>query len=160
RQRGGRRRCRSGPCPHPGRNDDPWRVRGRTQDRGGRRRGACGPRRDVRRGAMRDRLTLGVRALGAATALAVLLVGVPVVLCTAAGWPLPTTIPSWDSIRTALTGASMPDEVIVKAIAVIAWLAWTQVMVSAAVEVVAWIRGRVAPSLPFSGPVQLVVRQL
>ena len=49
---------------------------------------------------------------------------------------------------------------IVKAIAVIAWLAWTQVMVSAAVEVVAWIRGRVAPSLPFSGPVQLVVRQL
>ena len=109
---------------------------------------------------MRDRLGRILAALGAAVALAALVVGVPIVLSTAAGWPLPTAIPSWTSVRTALTGASIPDEVIVKTIAVIAWLAWTQIVVSAVVEVSAWIRGRVAPSIPLAGPIQLVVRQL
>jgi nucleoid-associated protein YgaU len=109
---------------------------------------------------MRDRLGRAVAALGALVALAALLVGVPVVLSAAAGWPLPTAVPSWESIRTAMTGASIPDDVIVKTIAVIGWLAWTQIVVSAVIEVSAWIRGRVAPSIPFAGPIQVVVRQL
>src|SRR4051794_9655244 len=109
---------------------------------------------------MRDRTTRSASALGAATVLAALLFAVPLVLWAAAGWPLPTAIPSWNALRTALTGASIPDDVIVKTIALIGWVAWVQVVGSAAVEVTAWIRGRVAPAIPFAGPIQVVVRQL
>ena len=68
-----------------------------------------------------------------------LLVGVPVLLATLVGWPLPTTLPSVDSLENAArTGIS--DQVIVNTLAVIAWLAWAQLALALMVEILAVAR--------------------
>src|SRR3546814_8337235 len=67
-------------------------------------------------------LLRGLAPLGATVAL---LVGVPTGLAALVGWPLPTSLPDGDALSRALnTGIS--DEFIVNTLAVIAWLAWTQ----------------------------------
>lgn len=93
-------------------------------------------------------------------ALLLLLVGVPLALGAAAGWPLPRSVPTFDELRTALGGSSIPDATILKTIAVIGWLAWVQVLTSTIVEVTAWLRGRAAFAVPLAGPVQPLVRYL
>ena len=62
------------------------------------------------------RLLRGITSL---VATLLLLVGVPVLLATLVGWPLPTTLPSVDSLENAArTGIS--DQVVVNTLAVIA----------------------------------------
>lgn len=92
---------------------------------------------------MRSRLA-GALAL---VALLGLLVGPPLALAVVVGWPLPTALPDLarvtESVRTGID-----DAVIVKALALLAWLAWAQVALAVVVEVVAVARGRVARRLP------------
>jgi hypothetical protein len=100
------------------------------------------------------------RALGAVVLLVALLVFLPWGLANFVGWPLPRQLPSWDELRRALGGSSISDSVLVKALALVCWIAWVQLVASVVAESVAWSRGRVARQLPLSGVVQPLVRHL
>ena len=71
------------------------------------------------------------RALGATLALVGLVVGVPWGLAAAVGWPLPTKLPSGEELARALTQPvdALSDEFILKALAVVVWIAWAQLAV-------------------------------
>ena len=73
----------------------------------------------------------GELAGGLAALLAILLlaVGVPLGLAYVVGWPLPHALPSLAELSRAFTGGAIPDEFIVKALAVIGWAYWAQFMV-------------------------------
>lgn len=90
----------------------------------------------------------------------VLVVGVPILLWRLGGWPLPGKIPSIDGVRNALSRSSVPDVVIVKALALVGWTAWLLLCWSLVVETWAWVSGRPSPSLRFAGPTQAFARQL
>jgi DNA-binding SARP family transcriptional activator/LysM repeat protein len=93
--------------------------------------------------------------------LAVLLIGVPVALALAIGWPLPTRLPELDQIRQALSSGSIADATILKCIAVVVWCAWLQVASSTVSEVAALARRRTAVPAPLTMPsVQLLVGRL
>lgn len=102
------------------------------------------------------------RLLRGITSLAVtllLLVGVPVLLATLVGSPLPTTLPSIDSLENAArTGIS--DQVVVNTLAVIAWLAWAQLALALMVEILAVARGRQPIRLPVFPGFQLTAARL
>ena len=100
------------------------------------------------------------RALFAMALLLVLVVGAPVVLARAVGWPLPTRLPTVEQLRDALGGSSIDDGTIVKTLAVVCWVAWLQVVSAASFEVHAWIRGTVSARVPLGGLVQPGVRRL
>ena len=104
-------------------------------------------------------LTL-VRALFAALLLLALVVGVPVFLAGAVGWPLPTRLPTLQQLRDTLAGSTVDDGTIIKALALVCWVAWMQVVVSAFVECSAWVRGTAARPVPLGGLVQPAVRRL
>jgi DNA-binding SARP family transcriptional activator len=108
----------------------------------------------------KDLLSAVIRSALAFTALAALLVGLPVALAVLAGWPLPSAVPTLAQVRDSLNGPSITDAMLVKGIAVICWLAWAQLVACAVVETHAWARGRVAVHLPLAGALQPVVRQL
>lgn len=88
-----------------------------------------------------------LRGLAALLATCGLLVGVPALLIAAVGSPLPSALPTLDALsRSARSGIS--DEVVVNTLAVIVWLAWSQLMLALAVEIVAVARREQAPRLP------------
>lgn len=104
-------------------------------------------------------LTLA-RALLAALLLLALVVGVPVLLAGAVGWPLPTRLPTLQQLRDTFGGSTVDDGTIVKALALVCWVAWVQVVVSTFVEASAWVRGTVSRPVPLGGLVQPAVRRL
>ena len=88
--------------------------------------------------------------------LAVILLagGVPVALATWVGSPLPGEVPSFSAVADALRDTYIPDEFLVKAMALVCWLVWVQLVVSLVFETVAYVRGRRAGAVPLSGGVQ------
>ena len=100
------------------------------------------------------------RSALAALALAGLLVGLPVALAALAGWPLPTRLPTLHQLADALSGSSISDATLIKAIAFVCWLAWAQLVLCVLVEVHAWVRGHAAVRLPLGGLLQPLARQL
>ncbi len=98
-------------------------------------------------------------ALGA-VAIAALVGGVPWALSTFVGWPLPSAIPSWSQVTTALGDSYIPDTFLAKALAVVCWIVWVELVASLLVEVVAVVRGRQAGRVPLTGPVQRLVARL
>jgi len=101
--------------------------------------------------------------VGAIAAMAVLLVGVPALLAAAAGWPLPTELPSVDALRNGLA-SQLTWPVIVKAFVTVAWLAWAQFALCVAVEARTAIRARGpaddAPRVRLAGLNQALARRL
>ena len=61
--------------------------------------------------------------LGALFVIAIGLVGIPLLLATIVGWPLPHHLPTAGQLHSA-AGSQIPDAFWPKALAVIAWLAW------------------------------------
>src|ERR1035437_4982735 len=61
--------------------------------------------------------------LGALFFIAIGLVGIPILLATIVGWPLPHHLPTTGQLHSA-AGSQIPDAFWPKALAVIAWLAW------------------------------------
>jgi LysM repeat protein len=98
--------------------------------------------------------------LFALLALLFLCIAVPVGLWALAGWPLPSTVPSWSSITDALGSSQVPDDVLVKALAVVCWLVWIELVASVLVEAVALVRGRRAADVPLAGPLQKMAGRL
>lgn len=98
------------------------------------------------------RLGRGVKAATAAVGLAVLLAGVPWGLVRHIGWPLPAGVPTWDELSVFLT-TPLTDEVLLKVLACVLWLAWADFTLDVAVAAVAELRGVPPPRLP-GGPLQ------
>lgn len=88
-----------------------------------------------------------VRAVAAMVVLLVLVVGLPVVLAVLAPISLPTRFPSPAQVGAALT---TPDhgELLIGALALVAWVAWVVFALSTLVEILATVRGLPAPRLP------------
>ena len=97
-----------------------------------------------------------VRAIGALVLLAVLLGAVPYALVRFIGWPLPHQMPTGDSLRQPLS-----SQTLVKALAVVVWLAWAQFSACVIVELANARRGVGIPAkVPGAGPSQFLARQL
>jgi DNA-binding SARP family transcriptional activator/LysM repeat protein len=86
--------------------------------------------------------------------LLTLLVGVPLALAAAVGWPLPHSWPSWTQVRSLLETSGIPDVVLIDTLAVVCWIAWLDFAIAAVVEVVAVITGYPAPRLRVVRPWQ------
>lgn len=101
---------------------------------------------------MTRRLTEAAKGLAALAALALVVCGPPVALVHFVGWPLPKRIPALDEITTAVR-SGIDDMVLVKALAVLAWLSWSQLALAALVEVTGALRNRpprAAPVIPLA----------
>lgn len=83
-----------------------------------------------------------------------LVVGVPASLITWVGSPLPAGMPSVSDVADALRDTYIPDEFLVKALALVVWLVWIELVASLLVEGVAYVRGRKAGSVPLAGGMQ------
>ena len=96
------------------------------------------------------------RALGALLLLVVLLGAVPFALVRFVGWPLPHQVPTMDQLRSPLS-----SDVLIKALAVVVWLAWAQFTACVVVEFANARRGIGIPAkVPAAGPSQFLARQL
>lgn len=86
-----------------------------------------------------------LRGLGAVAALVGLLIGVPVFLAAAVGWPLPRAVPAWADITATFQGELPLDaDTVWKVLACVVWVAWAQIVVATLVEAAALARGGVA----------------
>lgn len=106
-----------------------------------------------------QRSLLVVRGVSSLVATLALIVGVPLLLATLVGWPLPTSLPTLDSFeRAAQSGVS--DQVIVNTLAVVAWIAWAQLALAVVTEAVAVARGHQAIHLPVLPAFQITAARL
>ncbi|MBL8778304.1 MAG: LysM peptidoglycan-binding domain-containing protein [Acidimicrobiales bacterium] len=109
---------------------------------------------------MNDRRPLllirGVLSLVATLAL---IVGVPLLLATLVGWPLPTSIPTLHALEEAAQ-SGISDQVVVNTLAVIAWIAWPQLALALVTEAVGVARGRQAIHLPVLPAFQVTATRL
>ncbi len=97
-----------------------------------------------------------LRAVLAAVALAVLVVGVPAALAYFIGWPLPHVMPSLDMLRHEITFG-----VFERVLALAVWVAWAQFTACVLVEAKAAVSGVGMPArVPGAGPSQLLARNL
>jgi len=96
------------------------------------------------------------KALGALVLLVVLLGAIPAALVHFIGWPLPHQLPTADSLRQPLS-----SQTLIKALAVVVWLAWAQFSACVIVELANARRGVGIPAkVPGAGPSQFLARQL
>ena len=72
------------------------------------------------------------------------------------GWArrCPAGIPSVSDVTDALRDTYIPDEFLVKALALVCWLVWIELVASLLVEAVAYVRGRKAGAVPLAGGLQ------
>ena len=89
-----------------------------------------------------------------------LVVGVPAALVAWVGSPLPSAMPSLSAITDALRDTYIPDEFLVKLLALVCWLVWIELVASLLVEAVAYARGRKAGSVPLAGALQRCAARL
>ena len=94
------------------------------------------------------------RGLVALAGVALVVVGVPLALAAWVGWPLPSQVPTLSEIVDALRETYIPDEFLVKALALVCWLVWIELVASLLVEAVAYVRGRKAGRVPLAGGLQ------
>jgi LysM domain len=100
------------------------------------------------------------RGLGALIGVIALVVGVPLALIAWVGWPLPEEMTSIDEVTGALRDRFIPDAFLIKALAVVCWLVWIELMASLIVETVAYLRGRQAGRVPLAGGMQRAAARL
>lgn len=84
---------------------------------------------------------------GALVVLGAVLVGAPIALVALAGNPLPSEVPTLDTIGTALTSRD-DGQLFLRALAVLGWFGWATFAFSVLVELVAHVLRRPAPKLP------------
>jgi len=95
-----------------------------------------------------------VRAVGALVALTTLLIVVPVCLATFVGRPWPRPMPSFDTVWRAIRAGDINDTTVIKALAIVVWIAWARLALSVAIEVVARFGGHDAPRVGLLGSAQ------
>jgi hypothetical protein len=67
---------------------------------------------------------------------------------------------SIDQVTGALRDRFIPDDFLIKALAVVCWLVWIELMASLIVEAVAYMRGRQAGRVPLAGGMQRAAARL
>jgi nucleoid-associated protein YgaU len=102
------------------------------------------------------RITDLLRGVVALVALVVLVVGVPLALLWATGSPWPSTWPSLAAAQDALSTPHKLDGAVVYVLSLVVWLAWLQLAVAVAAEVV----GRLSHRTPARAPAPGAVRRL
>ncbi|CAM5269987.1 BTAD domain-containing putative transcriptional regulator [Streptomyces griseomycini] len=120
--------------------------------------GSAAPRNRTPQPVRVRRRTFGdfVKAFLALVALLVLVVGVPLALATAAGWPLPSSFEPMEWLRADLSVSTFLD-----ILTFVVWLAWAQFTACVLVEMKAALSGVGVPGrVPGAGPSQLLARQL
>jgi hypothetical protein len=100
------------------------------------------------------RLVDAGRGLLALAGVGLMIVGVPLALASWVGSPLPAGVPTLTEVTTALRDTYIPDELLVKALALVCWLVWIELVASLLVEAVAYVRGRKAGRVPLAGGLQ------
>jgi nucleoid-associated protein YgaU len=95
-----------------------------------------------------------VRGVLSLAGVAVLVIGVPAALLAWVGSPLPAGVPSPSDVADALRDTYIPDEFLVKALALVCWIVWIELTASLLVEAVAHVRGRKAGAVPLAGGLQ------
>lgn len=108
---------------------------------------------------MTRRASVVAQGLISLIATAALLVGVPIGLAVLIGWPLPTSVPDWETLSRAMN-TGITDAFIVNALAVIAWLAWAQLTLAFLVEAIGAVRGRPPRDLPLAPGLQAAAARL
>jgi nucleoid-associated protein YgaU/DNA-binding SARP family transcriptional activator len=102
-----------------------------------------------------------MRLIGLAGVLGILmvLIGVPLILLAVGANPIPSSLPTWDGVRIALTS---PDDgtAIMIVFRIAAWATWLFLALSVTLEVIARLRGVSAPQMPGMSPLQNVARGL
>jgi len=107
----------------------------------------------------RQRTAAVVRGIGSFLLLLVLLIGPPLALATLVGWPLPTEVPE-PSVFDQAIRSGVNDDIVVKGLALIAWVAWVQIAAAIVTEIVAVVRGRPSIHLPVVPGIQATVGRL
>ena len=90
-----------------------------------------------------------VRGLVSAGVLACLLIGLPILLATGVGWPLPREIPSSSEAVAAIKAGAVSSSFVLKALSLVLWILWGQMVASLGVELWAHSHGRVVPRVVF-----------
>ncbi|HSK98399.1 MAG TPA: LysM peptidoglycan-binding domain-containing protein, partial [Euzebyales bacterium] len=106
------------------------------------------------------RLRDATTGLLATAALLAIVVGVPVALVRFVGWPLPSTVPTVDAIGAALRYGHVAPGTLLKALAVIVWMAWLLLTAGVLLEAMALLRGTVARTVPTLAGVQRLCARL
>lgn len=88
-----------------------------------------------------------LKGLAALIVAAVLVVAVPAGLVAYVGWPLPTSLPTFEGIGLALRSGINP-QLLINTLAVVVWFTWAQIVAALAAEVIAAVGGRTARRLP------------
>lgn len=99
------------------------------------------------------------RGAAALAGIVALLLGPPIALGVSVGWPLPRSWPSASGIEQTLR-LGIPDEALVKTLAVVVWLAWAQLAIALVAEVIATARGRPTRRLPLMPGMQQAAARL
>ncbi len=90
-----------------------------------------------------------VRGLASAALLIGLLIGIPILLITGVGWPLPQELPSITKTLSGLKSGTISSSLILKSISCILWILWFQMLAGVVVELWSHFHGRVAPQVIF-----------
>lgn len=106
------------------------------------------------------RSTAIARGVASLLVLVLFLGGLPFLLAHEVGWPLPTTVPTLDQVSQAITTGAIEDDTIIKALAVLVWLAWLNFAIAVALEAIAMARGRQARRRPGGRAAQQFAAQL
>ncbi len=107
-----------------------------------------------------SRLIDFTKGLGSLIISLLLLFGIPALLITLIGFPFPTKAPSLDLIQRHIQDADIPDEFVVKTLALLVWLVWSQLAIGFITESIAVARGRAASRAPIVPGIQLLARKL
>ena len=107
-----------------------------------------------------NRAADGARGILALAGVVALVAGVPAALLAWVGSPLPAAMPDLSEITAALRDTYIPDEFLVKLLALVCWLVWIELVASLLVEAVACARGRKAGAVPLAGGLQRAAARL
>ncbi len=100
------------------------------------------------------RLARGSAALVVLTGL---VVGVPWALVHFVGMPLPSALPSPDGLRRSIEQTGVGEGAVIKAVAVVVWVAWSRLAASVLVDLAASLSRRPVPRLAMLGSTQRIV---
>ena len=95
-----------------------------------------------------------VRGVTALVALVALIIGVPLMLVRVVGRPWPQPFPSIEVVWRSVRSGNISDGTVLKALAVVMWIAWARLTISVAIEVVARLAHRHVPRVVGLGRAQ------
>lgn len=100
------------------------------------------------------------RAVAGVAGTAAILAGLPYLLVTRIGWPLPHQWMGLHALARDLTTRSVNDTAVIDALAVVVWICWTILLLGALTEIGALALRRPAPSIPGLRPGQVLAAAL